>query len=74
MVGLNLHHDLSKRGIAVLMLHPGMVATDLTKDFPGDHKYIQPGEAAAGLIRNMDRLTLESSGKFQHSNGEYLPW
>jgi NAD(P)-dependent dehydrogenase (short-subunit alcohol dehydrogenase family) len=74
MVGLNLHHDLSKRGIAVLMLHPGMVATELTKNFPGDFKYIQPDEAAAGLIRNMDHLTLSTSGKFQHSNGEYLPW
>jgi NAD(P)-dependent dehydrogenase (short-subunit alcohol dehydrogenase family) len=74
MVGLNLHHDLSKLGIAVLMLHPGMVATELTKSFPRDFKYIQPDEAAAGLIRNMDRLTLSTSGKFQHSNGEYLPW
>lgn len=74
MVGLNLHHDLSKRGIAVLMNHPGMVATDLTKDFPGDFAYIQPEEAAEGIIRNMDALTVETSGRFQHSNGEYLPW
>jgi 2-glutathionyl-2-methylbut-3-en-1-ol dehydrogenase len=74
MVGLNLHHELSKRGIAVLMNHPGMVATDLTKDFPGDHQYIQPEEAAAGIIRNMDALTLDTSGRFQHSNGQYLPW
>jgi 2-glutathionyl-2-methylbut-3-en-1-ol dehydrogenase len=74
MVGLNLHHDLSKRGIAVLMLHPGLVATDLTKNLPGNATYIQPDEAADGLIRNMDRLTLETSGRFQHANGEYLPW
>jgi NAD(P)-dependent dehydrogenase (short-subunit alcohol dehydrogenase family) len=32
MVALNLHHELSPRGIAVLALHPGMVATELTKD------------------------------------------
>jgi len=74
MVGLNLHHDLSPHGIAVLMLHPGMVATDLTKDFPGDFDYITPDEAASGFIQNMDALTLENSGKFQHSNGEFLPW
>jgi NAD(P)-dependent dehydrogenase (short-subunit alcohol dehydrogenase family) len=74
MVGLNLHHDLSPRGISVLMLHPGMVATDLTKDYPGQHAYIQPDEAAAGLIRDMDQLTPESSGRFQHSNGTFLPW
>jgi hypothetical protein len=56
------------------MLHPGMVATELTKNFPGDFKYIQPDEAAVGLIRNMDQLTVSTSGRFQHSNGEYLPW
>jgi NAD(P)-dependent dehydrogenase (short-subunit alcohol dehydrogenase family) len=74
MVGLNLHHDLSRRGIAVLMNHPGMVATDLTRDFPRDLEYLQPEEAAAGIIRNIDALTLDTSGRFQHSNGDYLPW
>lgn len=74
MVALNLHHDLSKRGIAVAALHPGMVATDLTKDIPGDFDYIGPDEAAAGLIRRMDELTLETSGRFWHANGEELPW
>jgi len=74
MVVLNLHHDLSKRGTSVLALHPGMVATDLTKDYPGDFDYITPDEAAAGLIKNMDELTSSNSGRFQHSNGEFLPW
>lgn len=74
MVGLNLHHDLSKSGVSVLLLHPGMVATDLTKDFPGDHDYITPEQAAAGLIANIDALTPENSGRFQHSNGTFLDW
>lgn len=74
MVALNLHHDLSKLGISVLALHPGMVATALTKDYPGDHTYITPEEAAAGLIADLDALTPETSGRFQHSNGEFLPW
>ncbi|MEP7300769.1 MAG: SDR family oxidoreductase [Caldimonas sp.] len=74
MVALNLHHDLSKRGISVLALHPGMVATDLTKDYPGSFKYIQPEEAAQGLIARMDELTPESSGTFRHANGDKLPW
>jgi 2-glutathionyl-2-methylbut-3-en-1-ol dehydrogenase len=74
MVALNLHHDLSKRGIAVAALHPGMVATDLTKDYPGNFNYITPDEAASGLIARMDALTIDSSGKFWHANGEQLPW
>lgn len=74
MVVLNLHHDLSKRGVSVLALHPGMVATDLTKDYPGEYDYITPEEAAAGLISDLDQLTPDGSGRFQHSNGSYLPW
>lgn len=74
MVALNLHHDLAKRGIAVGALHPGMVATDLTKDYPGNFNYITPDEAAAGLIARMDALTAATSGRFWHANGEQLPW
>jgi NAD(P)-dependent dehydrogenase (short-subunit alcohol dehydrogenase family) len=74
MVALNLHHDLSKRGIAVSALHPGMVATDLTKDYPGDYKYVTPDEAAAGVIARMDELTLATSGGFWHANGSRLAW
>jgi NAD(P)-dependent dehydrogenase (short-subunit alcohol dehydrogenase family) len=74
MAGLNLHHDLSKRGIAVILMHPGMVDTDLTKMLPRTTAFITPEQAAAGLIRNMDELTLATSGRFRHANGEYLPW
>ena len=74
MVALNLHHDLSKRSIAVVALHPGMVATDLTKDYPGTYNYIQPEDAARGLIARMDELALESSGQFRHANGDALIW
>jgi 2-glutathionyl-2-methylbut-3-en-1-ol dehydrogenase len=74
MVALNLHHDLSKRGVAVVALHPGMVATELTKGYPGRHSYIQPEVAAAGLICRMDELNLATSGQFRHANGELLPW
>jgi len=74
MVALNLHHDLSKRGMAVVALHPGMVATDLTKDYPGNFNYIQPEDAARGLIARMDELTPASSGQFRHANGDKLLW
>ncbi|MGF1468881.1 MAG: SDR family oxidoreductase [Sandaracinaceae bacterium] len=74
MATLNLHHDLVPKGVAVLALHPGLTATDLTKDFPRDLPWITPEAAAEGLIRCMDDLTLESSGQFRHSSGELLPW
>jgi len=74
MLGLNLHRELRQRGVAVVCLHPGMVATDLTKAYPGEFKYITPDQAAAGLIEQMDKLTVASAGVFRHANGDLLPW
>ena len=65
MVGTNLHHDLSPRGIAVLLLHPGHVQTDMTGGSGGT----TPVEAAAGLIARLDELSLETSGGFKHAEG-----
>lgn len=73
MVGLNLHHDLRPRGVAVVLLHPGAVATQLTRDFP-QQGFATPEQAAAGLIQRVDELTLATSGRFFHAQGGELPW
>lgn len=69
MVGMNLHHDLSPKGIAVALLHPGYVATDMTGGGGGS-----PIESASGLIARMDELELATSGSFWHAEGYSLPW
>jgi len=69
MAGRSLAVDLKPRGIAVAILHPGMVATRMV-GFAG----IPPEQAAAGLLARLDALTLGSSGRFWHANGEELPW
>jgi NAD(P)-dependent dehydrogenase (short-subunit alcohol dehydrogenase family) len=69
MAGKSLAEDLKPRGIAVLLLHPGMVATDMT----GQHG-IPAAESAAMLIERMDSLGLAETGSFHHANGEPLPW
>lgn len=69
MIGTNLMHELRPRGIAVALLHPGLVATEMT----GGHG-ISPKDAAAGLIQRIDELTLETSGGFWHAEGYRLPW
>lgn len=69
MVGTNLMHDLKPRRIAVALLHPGLVATDMT-----DGTGIDPADSAAGLIARIDELTLETSGHFWHAEGYELPW
>lgn len=69
MAGASLAHDLRPRGVAVALLHPGMVATEMT-----GRQGIPPAESASGLIQRMDELQMDQSGSFWHANGELLPW
>jgi len=70
IAGASLARDLAERGIAVAVLHPGFVRTDMT----GGQGMVDPKQAAAGLLARIDELTLETSGGFWHANGERLPW
>ncbi|MFZ2029914.1 MAG: SDR family oxidoreductase [Vitreimonas sp.] len=68
--GVSLARDLAARNIAVALIHPGMVATDMT----GKHG-IPPQDAARGVITRIEALTLETTGRFWHAGtGEELPW
>jgi len=69
MAGACLAHDLRPRGVALALLHPGMVATEMT-----GRQGIPPAESASGLIQRMDELQMDQSGGFWHANGELLPW
>ena len=69
MAGKNLSHDLAPRGIAVVLLHPGLVATEMTGG-----NGITPSDAARGIIQRLDDLTMENSGTFWHAEGYQLPW
>ncbi len=69
MVGRSLAWDLKDKGIAVVLLHPGMVATEMT-----GRQGIPPEEAAGGLIERIDALDIKKTGTFWHQNGEVLPW
>jgi NAD(P)-dependent dehydrogenase (short-subunit alcohol dehydrogenase family) len=71
MAGKSLAHDLKPKGIAVAVLHPGLVQTRMTGFTDSG---ITPAEAVKGLLARIDALTLENSGTFWHSNGEILPW
>ncbi len=71
MAGKSLAIDLQSRGIAVAILHPGLVRTRMVNFNP---QGISPAEAVRGLLDRIDALTLENSGSFWHANGEVLPW
>lgn len=69
MVGKNLCHDLGKRGIAVALLHPGLVATEMTGGTG-----IAPADAARGILARIEQLNMHNTGTFWHAEGYQLPW
>jgi len=69
MAGMGLSRDLKDHGIAVALLHPGMVATEMTGG-----QGVPPEHSASGLIARMDELELGSTGTFWHAEGQRLPW
>ncbi len=69
-IGKSLAMDLAPRGIAVFLLHPGYVASDMT----GGNGDVSTTESAAGLIARLDALTLADTGTFWHANGQALAW
>ena len=70
MASISLAHDLRGRGIAVGIVHPGLVGTDMI----GGYGDITPDEAAERIADRIADLSLQNSGTFWHSNGEILPW
>ena len=71
MAGKSLAIDLKPNGIAVALLHPGLVSTGMTDFTP---QGITADKSVQGLIRRIDLLNLENTGTFWHANGEILPW
>lgn len=71
MAGKSLSHDLKSQGIAVAILHPGLVSTRMT-GFTSSG--ISPAESVKGLLARIDELNLDNTGSFWHANGEILPW
>jgi len=68
--GVSLARDLAGAGVAVAILHPGYVRTQMT----AGHGNVDAETAAAQLVDRIDALTLATTGTFWHANGEVLPW
>ncbi|MCC3862580.1 SDR family oxidoreductase [Pseudemcibacter aquimaris] len=68
--GMSLCHDLKPLGIAVGLFHPGYVMTGMTSG----RGEITPDVSAGRLKGLIEKLDIENSGSFWHSNGEILPW
>jgi NAD(P)-dependent dehydrogenase (short-subunit alcohol dehydrogenase family) len=62
--------DLKDRGIAVAVVHPGFVQTDMG----GPNADITPMESAMGIKAVASKLTTDNTGSFFKWNGEPHPW
>ncbi len=72
MLMLNLAFELKGRQVAVGVINPGPVDTDLMK---GVRMPLQPpAEAVGKIIGIIDRLTVDTTGKFWDYAGGQLPW
>lgn len=67
-----LHFETQKRGVTVVMLHPGLVGTNpqLMK-FPGA---IKTEDSVSQMLDVMGQLTIEDNGRFISYKGETMPW
>jgi NAD(P)-dependent dehydrogenase (short-subunit alcohol dehydrogenase family) len=69
----NLAIQLKSKGVAVALIDPGPVDTDMMSMLP--KKMLRPVETAGSdLIRITDQLSLENSGTFWTFDGSVLPW
>lgn len=62
--------DLKPLGVAVLLLHPGWVRTDMG----GSGADISVEDSAAGILAQVDSLTLAGTGRFVDYAGRAMQW
>lgn len=64
------------RDLICVALHPGTVATRLSKPFrrPDQPKLLTPEGSAAALVKTASALTLEDHGRFFAYDGQPIPW
>lgn len=67
--GVSLARDLAPRGVSVVLIHPGMVATDMTGG-----RGIPVERSARGVLQRIDGLVPADSGSLWHAEGRRLPW
>ncbi|GAB4235500.1 MAG: SDR family oxidoreductase [Chlamydiales bacterium] len=62
--------ELKNDGIITVALHPGWVRTDMG----GMWATYSPEQAVKAMINTIDRLNMQSNGRFLDLNGQELPW
>ena len=65
-----LANDLLEKKVAVLLLHPGWVKTDMG----GDGANITAEVSVSGMRSVIDDLDIQSTGSFYNYDGSIIPW
>jgi NAD(P)-dependent dehydrogenase (short-subunit alcohol dehydrogenase family) len=69
----NLALQLKRRGVSVGMVNPGPTDTDFMAGLP--KKMLRPTpDAVSDMMRNIDGLTVETTGAFLQHDGSVIPW
>jgi NAD(P)-dependent dehydrogenase (short-subunit alcohol dehydrogenase family) len=62
--------ELKQQGIAIGLIHPGWVKTDMG----GAGASITPVASASGIVKVVDRLSLDNAGNFWQWDGDLHEW
>ncbi|GAB1519820.1 hypothetical protein RhiTH_002890 [Rhizoctonia solani] len=70
MMGRKLAHELEFSNVAVGLLHPGWVQTDMG----GSGAIVTPEDSVRGMLQVIDKLDIGNSGGFWDYEGKEHPW
>jgi NAD(P)-dependent dehydrogenase (short-subunit alcohol dehydrogenase family) len=73
MAAVTLAADLRQREIAVGIVHPDVVITDMTK-ISGSNATVTVEQSAKGILDRVNELTMATSGHFWDYQGPTLPY
>jgi NAD(P)-dependent dehydrogenase (short-subunit alcohol dehydrogenase family) len=68
--GRSLAIDLTPEGISVILLHPGWVRTDMG----GEAAPLEVPESVAGMLQQIEQLSIQTTGRFVDYSGAHIPW
>lgn len=66
--------DLREKGIVVVILHPGIVKTNIAPKIGEAEGAVEPEVAVEGLWEVLRSKGIEETGRFWHREGYELPW
>jgi len=70
MFTVAMKNELAQRGVAVLLLHPGWVQTDMG----GAHAPVDVQTSVNGMMQRIKELNLANTGTYVQFDGTPVPW